>query len=76
VIDWAVSARGMQRVVWHVNPANVRSKAIAARLGMTYEGTMRSSYALAGDRQDTELWSLLAGEWRGPSGVGKPVGKP
>lgn len=66
MIDWAVTVRGIQRVEWQVNPVNGRSKAVAMRLGMTYEGTLRAAYALAGDRQDTEVWSVLAAEWRSP----------
>jgi RimJ/RimL family protein N-acetyltransferase len=65
LIDWAIRERGIARVEWHASPANVRSKAVARRLGMTYEGLTRSSFLLAGKRQDTEIWSILASEWMG-----------
>jgi RimJ/RimL family protein N-acetyltransferase len=63
LIDWAIRVRGMSRVGWHTDPRNVRSKAVAARLGMTFEGVRRSSFAVNGARQDTEVWSVLAEEW-------------
>jgi RimJ/RimL family protein N-acetyltransferase len=63
LIDWAIRERGMARVEWHAGPGNERSKAVAQRLGMTYEGITRSSFVLAGVRQDTEIWSMLAHEW-------------
>lgn len=67
MIDWAIGERGMVRVEWRTSPDNARSKALAARLGMTYEGTLRSTYSLRGQRSDTEIWSLLADEWRRPA---------
>jgi RimJ/RimL family protein N-acetyltransferase len=63
MIDHAVRARGMKRVEWRCAPANERSKAAAARLGMTYEGTLRSSFVIDGRRLDSEVWSVLADEW-------------
>jgi ribosomal-protein-serine acetyltransferase len=64
MIDWAVEARGMQRVEWHTDPANERSAAVARRLGMRREGVLRSSFVLGRERRDTEIWAVLADEWR------------
>jgi RimJ/RimL family protein N-acetyltransferase len=63
MIDYAVRERGMKRVEWLCAPANARSKAAAARLGMTHEGTLRSSFVIDGKRLDSEVWSVLADEW-------------
>ena len=63
MIDWAFRVRGMKRVEWFCAPVNERSKAAAARLGMTHEGTLRSSFVVNGVRQDSEVWSVLAEEW-------------
>ena len=63
MIDWAVRARGMHRVEWRVTPANARSVAVARRLGMTREGVLRAAFPMDGDRQDVEVWSVLAEEW-------------
>jgi RimJ/RimL family protein N-acetyltransferase len=62
-VDWAIRERGMVRVAWLTDPRNERSKAAAKRLGMSFEGVRRSSHVLAGERQDIEVWSLLADEW-------------
>jgi len=64
MIDYAVRVRGIQRVEWFCAPGNERSKAAAARLGMTYEGTLRSSFVVNGTRLDSEVWSMLAEDWQ------------
>lgn len=64
MIDWAVRERGMNRVEWRCEPANTRSRAVAKRLGMTLDGTLRQAYVnTAGDFVDAEVWSILADEW-------------
>ena len=63
MIDWAVMVRGIERVEWHTDPNNGRSRAVAQRLGMTLEGVLRSSFPINDERRDTEVWSLLASEW-------------
>ena len=68
MIDWAVDVRGLSRVEWHTDPRNEPSRAVARRLGMTLEGTLRSSFLLGGERRDTEVWAVLADEWRSPAG--------
>lgn len=64
IIDWAVEERGIHRVEWHVSPENEASIAVARRLGMTKDGVMRESYLYRGKRHDSEIWSVLAPEWR------------
>ncbi|MEV0040643.1 GNAT family protein [Streptomyces sp. NPDC050804] len=64
LIDWAVEKRGIHRVEWHVSSANEPSINVARRLGMTREGVLRESYLFDGVRQSTEIWSVLAPEWR------------
>ncbi|MFJ9895365.1 GNAT family N-acetyltransferase [Streptomyces sp. NPDC091280] len=60
--DWAFRTRGMARVEWSAATANVRSIAVAKRLGMQREGVLRSAITLSGVRHDVEVWSLLAEE--------------
>lgn len=62
-IDWAVRARGMHRVEWRCMSINERSAAVARRLGMTKEGTLREAFPHNGIRHDVEMWSVLADEW-------------
>jgi ribosomal-protein-serine acetyltransferase len=64
MVDWAVGARGMERVEWRTVAGNERSLAVARRLGMTRDGVLRSAAVLNGVRHDVEVWSLLAPEWR------------
>lgn len=59
LVDWALTTRGMGRVEWHCRPDNAASSAVARRLGMTLDGTMRSAYPYRGVRHDIEVWSLL-----------------
>jgi ribosomal-protein-serine acetyltransferase len=63
MIDWAVGERGILRVEWHCDPRNERSRAVARRLSMTHEGTLRKSFPHNGERHDTEIWAVLAEEW-------------
>jgi RimJ/RimL family protein N-acetyltransferase len=62
LIDWAIDARGMNRVEWQCVPHNKRSIAVAERLGMTRDGVLRQSFPFNDEMLDVEVWSLLAGE--------------
>ncbi|MFJ5553194.1 GNAT family N-acetyltransferase [Streptomyces sp. NPDC093225] len=64
LIDHAVHVRGIHRLEWHVCTENEKSIAVAKRLGFTLEGVQRENYLHRGRRQSTEVWSLLAPEWR------------
>jgi ribosomal-protein-serine acetyltransferase len=66
MIDWVFRVRGLARVEWLTDPRNARSAAVARRLGFTREGLLRSSFVLGEERRDTEVWAVLAGEWRSP----------
>lgn len=68
LIDWAVEERGMHRVEWVASSANTRSVAVAKRLGMTRDGVLRQNYPYRGVRHDSEIWSVLAPEWRAQQG--------
>ncbi|MEU6510366.1 MULTISPECIES: GNAT family protein [Streptomyces] len=64
LIDWAVEERGIHRVEWHAASGNQPSIAVARRLGMTRDGVLRQNHLHHGVRHDTEVWSVLAPEWR------------
>jgi ribosomal-protein-serine acetyltransferase len=63
LIDWALGTRGMTRVEWRCFPANMRSSAVARRLGMALEGTLRQAFPYRGEIHDVEVWALLRSEW-------------
>jgi len=62
MVDWALGPRGMARVEWRTMPGNERSVAVAKRLGMNLEGTLRSVFPHNGERHDLQVWALLAGD--------------
>ncbi|GGV25539.1 N-acetyltransferase [Streptomyces filipinensis] len=64
LLEWAFEERGMHRVEWLVSTANEPSIGVARRLGMTREGVLRENYAYRGVRASTEVWAVLAPEWR------------
>ncbi|MFI6642769.1 GNAT family N-acetyltransferase [Streptomyces sp. NPDC050504] len=64
LVDWAFDERGMSRIEWWVGPHNTRSIEVARRLGMRRDGVLRKRYAYRGERQDSEVWSILADEPR------------
>ncbi|MES4892767.1 GNAT family N-acetyltransferase [Streptomyces sp. NPDC096012] len=64
LFDWAFEERGMHRVEWHVSSANGPSINVARRLGMSREGLLRENYLHRGVRTSTEIWAVLAPEWR------------
>lgn len=63
MIDWAFHVRGMHRAEWRCAPANERSSAVARRLGMKLDGTLREAFIHNDQRQDVQVWSVLASEW-------------
>jgi ribosomal-protein-serine acetyltransferase len=64
IIDWAIRERGMHRVEWLVSSKNTPSINVAKRLGMSRDGVLREDHPYRGERHDTEVWSVLAPEWR------------
>ncbi|MEU7620446.1 GNAT family protein [Micromonospora rifamycinica] len=63
IVDWAIRERGIHRVEWRTSVGNVRSVAVARRLGMRHEGTLREVVPGPAGRVDVEVWAVLAGQW-------------
>lgn len=63
LLDHALIERGLARAEWHCDPRNVRSAAVAERVGMTAEGILRSAFPHNGERQDMQVWGILQDEW-------------
>lgn len=57
--DWALNEVGLARLEFYVEPSNVASRAVAARLGCQLEGTLRSKALIRGSRRDMALYALL-----------------
>lgn len=65
---WAL-AEGMLRMTALVSTGNPASSRVAAKVGYTLEGVLRSVHHRGEERQDLECWSLLPGELPGPPPV-------
>ena len=64
LIDWAFRERGLHRIEWHCRTDNVASSNVARRLGLKLEATLRENYVWKDVRHDTEIWAVLAPDWR------------
>ncbi len=53
----------MHRITIRARTDNVRSRAVAERLGFTFEGVMREALLVQEDHHDAALYSLLRNEW-------------
>jgi ribosomal-protein-serine acetyltransferase len=63
VIDLAFGPLGLHRVELRASTGNRRSRAVAERLGMRHEGTLRHAELLARGHVDLEVYSVLSTEW-------------
>jgi RimJ/RimL family protein N-acetyltransferase len=59
--EWAFR-EGMQRVTALVSVDNPASSRVAAKVGYTFEGVLRSVHHVGDRRVDLESWSILPGE--------------
>jgi RimJ/RimL family protein N-acetyltransferase len=59
----AMDDLGYRRLTWKCNALNAPSRRAAARLGFTYEGTLRNTLVVKGRRRDTAWFSILDDEW-------------
>jgi RimJ/RimL family protein N-acetyltransferase len=64
MLDWAIRALGLHRVEADIDPRNEGSRKLLARLGFASEGLLRERYFVGDDVSDTELFGLLAEDWR------------
>ena len=64
MLDWAMRTLGLHRVEADIDPRNEGSRKLLAKLGFASEGVLRERYFVGDDVSDTELFGLLAEEWR------------
>ena len=62
LVDWALIERGLVRAEWRCRVDNVRSAAVAERLGMRLEGTLRRAWINGGTYHDKQIWAVVAPE--------------
>jgi ribosomal-protein-serine acetyltransferase len=59
LVEWLFAMRDMYRITIRAALENVRSRAVAERLGFSYEGVLRGSLLLQGEHMDAALYALL-----------------
>jgi len=59
---WAERELAPLRIQLQISADNAASKRVAERAGYVYEGTLRSVHFKQGMREDTEVWSRVAGD--------------
>ena len=75
LLHWAFLVRGLHRAEWRCRVDNVRSAAVAERLGMQLEGVHRQAWWNGGRYHDKQVWAVLAQDWRDPDATdGQPAG--
>ncbi|NIZ92902.1 GNAT family N-acetyltransferase [Kineococcus rubinsiae] len=74
LLAWALDERGLHRAEWRCRADNLRSAAVARRLGMTLEGTLREAWPVGGVRHDQQVWAVLATDRRDRASA--PAGAP
>jgi RimJ/RimL family protein N-acetyltransferase len=63
LIDWAIGVRGLNRVEWRCVVSNTRSAAVAQRLDMVLEGTLRQAFPYRGTIHDVQVWAITRDDW-------------
>jgi RimJ/RimL family protein N-acetyltransferase len=59
----AFDGLGHRRLEWKCDAGNARSRAAAARFGLTFEGVFRQHMIVKGRNRDSAWFALLDGEW-------------
>ncbi|WP_169713581.1 GNAT family N-acetyltransferase [Paludifilum halophilum] len=73
LVDYLFDERHINRVEIRTVPANRASRAVARRLGLHYEGTLRQAGYSNGVFVDHELYGLLRSDWKLITGSHPPV---
>jgi RimJ/RimL family protein N-acetyltransferase len=65
MLDWTFRTLGLHRVEADIDPRNASSQKLLTRLGFASEGHLRERYFVGDEVSDTELFGLLASDWKG-----------
>ncbi|MCL1635393.1 GNAT family N-acetyltransferase [Luteimonas sp. SX5] len=63
-LDWAFRSLALHRIEADIDPRNDGSRRILERLGFISEGLLRERYFVGEKVSDTEIFGLLASDWR------------
>ena len=67
-IDWALRTLDLHRVEADIDPRNEASRRVLERLGFRSEGVLRERFFVGDSATDSELFGVLAQEWRARRG--------
>lgn len=67
-LDWCFRTLDLHRVEADIDPRNMPSRRLLARLGFASEGVMRERFFIGDEATDSEIFGLLAGDWRARAG--------
>jgi ribosomal-protein-serine acetyltransferase len=63
LVDHGFGQWGLNRVEIRADVQNIRSRAVAERLGFVHEGTLRQALRLADGFHDDAVYAMLAADW-------------
>jgi len=63
VISHCFTPLNVHRIEARIEPENLSSRRLAAKLGFTEEGTLRDWLCVAGEFRSVVMYSLLRTEW-------------
>lgn len=63
-LDWAFRALRLHRVEADIDPRNAASRRLLERLSFRREGLLRERFFVGEDASDSEIFGLLAQDWR------------
>ncbi|WP_239082634.1 GNAT family N-acetyltransferase [Actinoplanes teichomyceticus] len=64
LLDLGFSGHGLHRIFATCDPRNVASARVLRKLGMRHEGRMRETMLIRDGWRDSDLYAILAPEWR------------
>ncbi|MEA2564816.1 MAG: [ribosomal protein S5]-alanine N-acetyltransferase [Acidobacteriota bacterium] len=69
LITYGFNDLGLHRITAAIGPDNTASLSLVGRLGFTYEGRLRDHVHTNGAWRDSNLYSMLATEWKSNEGI-------
>lgn len=69
VVEFGFGDLALHRLEADTHPGNEASARSLERLGFRREGVLRERWIVDGERSDSVIWGLLAGEWAAGSGA-------
>lgn len=64
-LDWGFRSLALHRIEADIDPRNDASRRLLLRLGFRREGLLRERFFVEEEATDSEMWGLLAQDWRG-----------